>query len=65
MEIIVLKQSKYSKGKEKVSFHTKLIDGEIKVFKDLRPLNDGQKHKIISFDFLNILVYMDQIYLFL
>jgi DNA polymerase I-like protein with 3'-5' exonuclease and polymerase domains len=55
MEIIVLKQSKYSKGKEKVSFHTKLIDGEIKVLKDLSLLNDGQKHKIISFDFLNIL----------
>jgi DNA polymerase I-like protein with 3'-5' exonuclease and polymerase domains len=55
MEIIVLKQSKYSKGKEKVSFHTKLIDGEIKVVKDLSLLNDGHKNKIISFDFLNIL----------
>lgn len=55
MDIIVLKQSKYTKGKEKVFFHTKLIEGEVKVVKDLSILNDRQKHKIISFDFPNIL----------
>lgn len=55
MEIIVLKHSKYTKGEEKVSFYTKLINGEIKLVKNLCFLNDGQKHKIISFDFPNIL----------
>lgn len=55
MEIIVLKQSKYLKGIEAVTYHTKLIDGNITVLKDLSLLNDGQKHKIISFDFPNIL----------
>ncbi|NDP21450.1 MAG: hypothetical protein GZ091_10265 [Paludibacter sp.] len=55
MEIIILKQISYTRGKEHILFYTKQIGKKIESHADLSFLDSTRASTIISFDFINII----------
>lgn len=59
MEIIILKHLYYFKGKKSIQYYSKLINGDIFIYKNLDFLKGDKNYNIISFDFVNLIDSID------